>query len=107
MRLSTFLPALLIGVVAAKQCVNITVPIHISARLAKFDIVVPSTNVEAIEFALNATKQGSNFTQVALKGYDTKTGDYKISAKFCSPSIAPASPPTIQLLTHGIGFDKS
>ena len=105
--IAIFPVVLLAGNVVAKQCSNITVPIKISARLAKFNIQTPSTNNEAIAFALNATKQGSNLTQVVLEGYDTKCGDYHISAKYCAPDIAPATPSTVQLLTHGIGFDKT
>lgn len=98
---------LLLSVVKAKQCFNITVPVKPSARQGKFNIKVPATNLEATTFALNQTKQGSNSTQVALAGYDTVSGDYKISAKYCSPNGAAVSPPTVQILTHGIGFDKT
>ena len=99
--------AALAGSAAAKTCVNLTIPIDISARTAVFDIQVPQTNLDPTVFIQNLTQQGRNFTDVALTGYKTTTGSYDISAQFCTPSNKPASGTTLQILTHGIGFDKT
>ena len=61
----------------------------------------------AIAFIQNATKQGANFTETALTGYRTTSRKYSISATFCQPDQDTAKDPTVQVLTHGIGFDKS
>ena len=82
-------------------------PVDISARTAVFDIPVPQTNLEATAFIQNFTQQGRNFTETALTGYRTTEGRYEISAKFCTPSDSGNANPTIQILTHGIGFDKT
>lgn len=92
---------------AAKRCINATVPVDISARQAVFDIDIPSTNLEATDFALNNTKQGQNFTDIALVGYNTTSGTYNISTQLCMPDNHNGTNPTIQVLTHGIGFDKT
>jgi hypothetical protein len=95
---------------AAKKCVNMTVPVTISARQGIFDIAVPQTSLEATDFVRNMTQQGRNFTETVLTGYNTTAGTYNISAQFCMPSSGNstnATNPTIQVLTHGIGFDKT
>ncbi|TGO12115.1 hypothetical protein BTUL_0094g00270 [Botrytis tulipae] len=91
----------------AKTCINATVPVTISARQAVFDIEVPTTNLTTPDFFLNVTQQGRNFTDIALSGYQTTTGTYNISTMYCKPDADNSSNPTIQVLTHGIGFDKT
>jgi hypothetical protein len=91
----------------AKRCINMTVPVDISARTAVFNLDVPQTNLEATDFIRNQTQQGRNFTNTVLMGYNTTTGRYKISTQFCMPSNGTSRNPTIQILTHGIGFDKT
>lgn len=108
MHFSTFTAlAVLAGSVAAKICINMTVPVDISARQAVFDLAVPQTNLEATDFILNMTQQGRNFTDIVLTGYNTTVGTYNISTQFCMPSNATYMNPTVQVLTHGIGFDKT
>lgn len=92
---------------AAKSCVNITVPVDISARTGVFNIAVPQTNLDATTFIQNFTRQGRNFTDLALSGYTTTSGTYNISAEFCMPSVQTSHKPNLQILTHGIGFDKT
>lgn len=101
--------AVLAGSAAAKTCINVTVPVTISARTGVFDIPVPQTNLDATAFIQNQTQQGRNFTETALSGYATTAGTYHISAQFCMPSSmdTTTADPTLQILTHGIGFDKT
>ncbi|KAK4997345.1 hypothetical protein LTR66_003227 [Elasticomyces elasticus] len=101
--------SLLAGSVVAKTCHNFTVPVSISSRNGIFNnIATPETNLDATAFVQNQTRQGQNLTATALSGYGTVTGKYNISAKFCVPSGSNATlkNPTVQVLTHGIGFDK-
>lgn len=97
--------AALAGVAVARNCVNLTVPIDISSRNGVFNNAVPQSNLDATTFIQNVTQQGRNFTDTALSGYATVTGSYEISAEFCVPSEGASS--TVQMLTHGIGFDKT
>ena len=99
--------ALLAGSAAAKQCTNMTVPVDISARTGVFNIPIPQTNLDATAFIQNLTRQGQNFSEVALSGYATTSGTYNISAQFCTPSASNVTNPTVQVLTHGIGFDRT
>ncbi|KAL1297756.1 hypothetical protein AAFC00_006293 [Neodothiora populina] len=103
--------AVLLGAVAsAKNCVNVTVPVQIDARQGQYDVPQLYSNFDATQFAYNYTKQGSNFSDIALIGFQNINGLYNISAKYCSPdasSSPSSSAPVVQVLTHGIGFDKS
>lgn len=95
------------GSVTAKQCQNFTVPVCISARNGVFNIPTLQGNADATTFAQNLTSIRGNFTQEALLGYATVSGTYNISAKFCKPDVANGTRPTVQVLTHGLGFDKT
>ncbi len=95
------------GSAVAKQCTNMTVAVEISARNAIFNIDIPQTNLDATNFIQNLTRQGQNFSEDALSGYATTSGTYNISTQFCVPSATNVTNPTVQVLTHGIGFDKT
>ncbi|EXJ58983.1 hypothetical protein A1O7_06414 [Cladophialophora yegresii CBS 114405] len=91
--------------VSARKCQNITIPVQISARNAAFDVAVPRSGLEVTDFALDFGRQGNNYSQSILHDYITVTGSYQIFATYCSPDDGPGS--VLQILTHGIGFDKS
>lgn len=92
----------------AKQCINATVPVTIKSRNAVFGgTALPQTELDPTTFAQNMTKQGQNFTVIALTGYANVAGTYNISTQFCGPSEANVSNRAVQILTHGIGFDKT
>ena len=99
--------SLLLLPAAAKQCVNITVPFQLSARNGVFDIPILQTNLDATTFTQNVTSIRGNFTNIALVDYATVTGDYEISAQYCTPDNGTSPNSVLQFLTHGIGFDKS
>ena len=96
----------LLTAVVAKQCVNITIPVDVSARNGLFNVQTPESNLDVTQFSLNLTNAKGNFTDLSLLGYATVTGKAFISAKYCAPNTMP-SQPIVQLLTHGIGFDKT
>ncbi|CAL8576426.1 hypothetical protein XPA_002310 [Xanthoria parietina] len=100
-------PFLLAGSVLAKQCLNITVPVSVSARNGVFNIPTLEGNADATTFAQNLTSIRGNFTQEALLGYETVAGEFDISVKFCKPDAENGTNPTVQVLTHGLGFDKA
>ncbi|KAJ5179483.1 hypothetical protein N7492_002693 [Penicillium capsulatum] len=103
----TFIWALMAGVAFSKTCYNVTVPVPVTARNGDFGgLQTPQTNLEANMFALAAIQQGSNGTEKALTGYKTISGHYNISAEYCVPSNTRDNAP-LQILTHGIGFDKT
>src|ERR1700761_2852060 len=98
----------LLGAASAKKCINQTVPISIVARNAVFgNVVTPQTNIDATNFTLHLSQQGHNFTNEALTGYHTIKKTYEISTQFCTPDNPTSTAPVLQILTHGISFDKT
>lgn len=97
--------AALVSIGEAAKCQNLTIPISISARNGVFDLAAPSSSIESTNFALDLSQQGKNYTKAILTGYDTISGNYEIAATYCEPDNGPAK--TLQVLTHGIGFDRS
>lgn len=103
---STIAAASLLATAAtARQCKNLTIPIHAAARNGVFNYDAPVTNIDVTNFILNIGQQGSNYTEELLESYTTFSGDYEIAATYCQPDKGPSS--VIQILTHGIGFDRS
>lgn len=103
--LASFVPVLLAGFAAAKTCLNLTIPVDISARQALYKPVPIEGNLDVTAFSQAFAQQGQNYSQVLQKDFQTVKGNYSISAKFCHPDKGPGS--TVQLLSHGIAFDKT
>jgi pimeloyl-ACP methyl ester carboxylesterase len=97
--------AAFIGAASAMNCKNITVPVDLSARNGVFNITAPQNNIEVTNFILDNTQQGTNYSQTILEGYKTVSGHYELAATYCVPDDKKAK--TVQVLTHGIGFDRS
>jgi pimeloyl-ACP methyl ester carboxylesterase len=92
---------------AAKVCTNVTVPVYINARQAVFNVPTLHSNLDATKFALDFTNIGMNYTNLVTTGFQTVTGNYNISARYCKPEGDTKANPVVQVLTHGIGFDKT
>ncbi|KAF2146877.1 uncharacterized protein K452DRAFT_315081 [Aplosporella prunicola CBS 121167] len=92
---------------STKTCLNQTIPVTIESRNGVFDIAIPHQNLDVTTFVQNMTRQGHNFTNEALIGYQTVAGTYNISTKYCYDNDTESSPNKLQILTHGIGFDKT
>ncbi|KAJ5579870.1 uncharacterized protein N7459_005855 [Penicillium hispanicum] len=105
--LSLGLWAFLAGVASARTCYNVTVPVAVSARNGNFVFDTPKTNLDATRFALALSRQGRNITEELLDGYNTVSGEYNLATQYCMPDNAVGKDATVQVLTHGIGFDKT
>lgn len=100
--------AALLCAASAKKCVNQTIPVSIASRNAVFgNIVNPQTNLQATNLSLVLAQQGHNATAEGLTGYRTISKTYHISTRFCTPDYPTEKNPAVQILTHGIGFDKT
>ncbi|KAK8181597.1 Alpha/Beta hydrolase protein [Phyllosticta capitalensis] len=90
-----------------KTCLNQTVPVTISARNGNFSLAAPTNNIDAAAFVQNLSRQGQNYSSAVLNGYNTVSGTYNISTQFCYDNARSGVNVPLQILTHGIGFDKT
>lgn len=94
--------AALTSTALAAQCQNMTVPVSVSARNGNFKL---ANQIAVTNFALRMSRQGHNYTNEILDGYNTVSGDYDIAATCCQPDSSPSK--VLQVATHSIGFDRS
>ena len=99
------LPLSLAGFATARQCYDFIVPVTIASRQGWFERVPAEDNLDVAAFAAKFNRAGTNYTAELLQGYQTLRGTYNISAQYCKPDQS--SSDTIQVLSHGIGFDKT
>lgn len=90
---------------AARQCANIVIPVDISSRQGEFKDIPMESNLDIGAFALHRASFQGNYSAELLTGYQTVKGRYNISAQYCHPDKGSSG--SIQLLSHGIGFDKT
>lgn len=95
----------LVGWAAARQCSNFLIPVDITSRQGLFKKVPVEDNLDVGAFAIRFNVFQKNYTAELLEGYQTLVGSYNISAQYCRPDGG--SGRVIQVLTHGIGFDKT
>ncbi|RYN31444.1 hypothetical protein AA0113_g3394 [Alternaria arborescens] len=99
------LPLALAGFAAARQCSTFMIETSISSRQGQFKEVPVEGNLEVGAFVARFNQFGKNYTAELLEDYQTLEGTYNISAQYCKPDSGNGK--TIQLLSHGIGFDKT
>lgn len=97
---------LLVTLTEAKKCITQTVAVKAAARNGVFNKVkIPQTSLDVSTFISNLSRQGGNYSQEGQTGYGTVKGTYQISTQWCTPDSGPTD--KVQILTHGIGFEKS
>ena len=107
--LSFTILALLACLAGAKHCLNQTIPVTITSRNAIYgNAPVPHNSIEVTAFAQAAAVQGVNGSAQAFTKFNNVQGTYNISTQFCTPDrYLSKDPMVVQVLTHGVGFDKT
>jgi hypothetical protein len=83
-------------------CFDIVVPIEVDVNVTNFNVVPFANTYESKDFLANSIARDANIS--ALVGNSTRLQKtYNIGLTYCSP----ANPKGLQILTHGIGFDRS
>jgi len=73
MKSSVIAAATAFGTVAsAYKCVNLTVPVDLSARNGVFNVSAPQSNIEVTNFVLDLIQQGQNFSATSLQGVSSQ-----------------------------------
>lgn len=88
-------------------CVSGYVPVKASSsENIKFNFDIPANQSQVTETWLDFTTSGSTFAEQIMGGKQSVSGTYDIYATLCVPANDTA-PGSVQLLTHGVGFDSS
>lgn len=97
--------SLFIAYSGAKQCKILNIPVNISSRQGVFNKVPVETNLDVSEFTTHLIEFQYNYSASLLAEYQTLRREIKISAQYCTPDSGRND--IIQVLSHGIGFDKT
>ncbi|KAF2153096.1 alpha/beta-hydrolase [Myriangium duriaei CBS 260.36] len=90
------------GAVCVSGLVNVAAT---TSKNIKFTLTPPTNQSTVTDVTLQAITQGSSFMQQIMGGTQTVSGNYTIGATLCTPA-GNTKPSKVQLLTHGIGFDR-
>ncbi|KAH8900407.1 alpha/beta-hydrolase [Thozetella sp. PMI_491] len=93
-----------VTVALARDCWDINIPVKIASQNGVFALKAPHSNIDVANFILNLAQVDSTYVSRISKGYQTVSGTYTIAATYCQPNSGPGK--TIQVLTHGIAFDR-
>ncbi|KAM3430310.1 hypothetical protein NHJ13734_007801 [Beauveria thailandica] len=89
-----------------KDCHDILVPVTVDTTLKSFDYTPTDQEIDTTNFFLDFTRHGGDFMTRIIKSNDSHIHkDYTLAATICHPPSGPSS--TLQILTHGVGFDRS
>ncbi len=93
----------------AAECVTANVPISISATGINLRLSVPANQSVATGLIQQLNQLNSTVAADMNGGQSNIQGTYRIDTTLCYPanSISNGSVDTVQILTHGIGLDKS
>jgi hypothetical protein len=89
----------------AKQCVDLEVPVSVSASNYKLDVPQVNSNIDAVDWVRNLTTWSSPNVTDRIIGRIPVNDTFKISGQLCVPMDGPKKD-FLQIATHGIAFNK-
>jgi pimeloyl-ACP methyl ester carboxylesterase len=109
--LSLLLSLLPLALASQNNCFDLTIPVPVSVSTYPLKFPAFKNGYEATQFLLQTTKRDAPTDPTPLLGAAKNiTKTYGISARYCSPTSNHPHAKTgqiAQVLTHGLGFDKS
>lgn len=90
-------------------CVSGLVPVRaMTTKNLKLNFPTPKNQSQVSESLLTSITAGSTAAEQIMEGMESVNGTYDIAATLCMPANATdgASVKGVQLLTHGVGFDR-
>ncbi|KAL5333761.1 Alpha/Beta hydrolase protein [Aspergillus crustosus] len=90
----------------ACDCFEFDLPIHVSSTLPKFNVPEFTSSYDSTAFLIGSVSRNADPT--ALAGGEGKVDrNFNIHFQYCQPKKAKHSNNVVQILSHGLGFDKS
>lgn len=88
------------------NCFNLVVPIKVQTNVVTFNVAPFANTYESKAFLVKSIARSANLA--ALVGNETPLKEkYDIAVSYCEPLHYGTKPKTLQILSHGFGFDKS
>lgn len=88
-----------------RKCKDFDIPVTVTAQNGIYAFPPLTSNEEAADLGFAQVLRDAPPT--VATGYVNITGTYNISARFCTPKNGGDKAQIVQILTHGVGFDKS
>ncbi|KAL4871856.1 hypothetical protein BDV12DRAFT_205706 [Aspergillus spectabilis] len=88
------------------RCFDFSLPIHVSLPITQFNISPFEDNYESIGLLVKSVGRTANASELIAGQYNLDQS-YNISFRYCEPSRRSTKNGAIQVLTHGLGFDKA
>ena len=98
------------GLVAGQTCTNITIPVRVNTtqpRINNLTAPLPANNTQVTEFVQQYLQQPQPQSAYFINGTYQNAAQYNITATYCVPATGLNQSKPLQILIHGIGFDKS
>lgn len=89
----------------SKQCVQLEVPLLITANNSRFDLPRVDSNIDAVDWVWDLTTWSHMSETGRVTGVIPINDTFTISAQLCIPQQG-AKADILQIATHGVGFDK-
>lgn len=89
----------------SKQCVQLEVPLLITANNSRFDLPRVDSNIDAVDLVWDLTTWSHMGETGRVTGIIPINDTFTISAQLCIPQQG-AKADILQIATHGVGFDK-
>jgi hypothetical protein len=86
-------------------CVSGFLNVSVQATNEKFNFSVPQNQSQVTEIFLEMITPGSPFPASIMGPKNNVSATYEIAATYCAP-LNNTKPDGVQLLTHGVGFDR-
>lgn len=89
----------------SKQCVQLEVPLLVTANNSEFDLPRVDSNIDAVDWVWDLTTWSHGGENGRVTGVIPVNETFTISAQLCVPPQGTKAD-ILQIATHGIGFDK-
>jgi hypothetical protein len=88
------------------NCIDYDIPVSVSTKGINWVAPKWTNNTGLIDFvSITSSRSSANFSS-AVGGSVELSGQYKISATFCSPKTNTENSKKVLLATHGLGYDS-
>ncbi|KAJ5890618.1 uncharacterized protein N7473_006846 [Penicillium subrubescens] len=95
-----------LALAARPVCLDFSLPVQVSTAITKFTVSPFHNNSESTSLLVNSVARTAN-VQNLVAGEVNITRAYDINFRYCEPNQGVSRNGIVQILTHGLGFDKS